>query len=303
MRVRRSGFTLLELLIVLTILAVLIALIVVGVQRVRESANRAVCANNIAQIGFGFKQHESFLGVFPDGGGHWTEGRAMCSDGSPAVTPNQTWGWAYQLLPYIGQQNLWAVSDSNKVAQTVVEMYFCPSRRLPCTVYSITSGLPDGPRGAIDYAGNGGNSTPVYPADNAYLFAPGPMKKNGTVVPRTNIVHINSPNIPDGLSSTILVGEREVNRKWLGNGQGYDENNGYIDGWDWDTIRWSHNVPVPDRFDDYPYSLQFGSAHIAGVNFLFADGTVRLIGYDVSLSTFQQLSDRDDGKVLDPTSY
>jgi prepilin-type N-terminal cleavage/methylation domain-containing protein len=290
-RPTRPAFTLIELLVVIAIIAVLIALLLPAVQQVRQSANRAHCLNNLKQIGLAFHAHHNARKYFPTGGWDWTTPPTYVN-GQPAAGAAQQAGWGFQILPYIEQDNVWrggqAATDRDRAlvaVAAVIPIYFCPARRGPMTVrYSHPDymGGVDAVHGLTDYAASNLDNTGV-----VRRFKPARIA-----------------DVTDGLSNTLLVGDRRLNLTLLGQPMA-DDNEGYSCGWNEDTMRLTSLRPAPDFHGDPSLhgGRLFGGSHPNLFNMVFGDGSTRSLTYAVSQPAFRALGDIADGQVVNPDEF
>ena len=95
-RKHRSGFTLLELLVVTAIVVALIGLLMPAVQSARESARLSACSGNLKQLAQAMLHHETSLGYFPSGG--W--GPDWLPAGDRSADSSQPGGWTFAVLPF-----------------------------------------------------------------------------------------------------------------------------------------------------------------------------------------------------------
>lgn len=138
---RPCGFTLVELLVVITIIGILIGLLLPAINSAREAGRRTTCQNNLHQLALAILQHETAKRYLPGAG--W--GYAWMGDPDRGSGIKQPGGWIYCILPFIDQANLAQVGSgladgdgSNnsakakallQVVTTPLAILHCPSRR------------------------------------------------------------------------------------------------------------------------------------------------------------------------------
>ena len=314
-RACRQGFTLVELLVVIAIIGVLIALLLPAVQKVRESAKQVECKNNLKQIGTAFLNHLSEHGYFPPGG-KTTGGPNFDQAGVPAFGKNQKGGWGYVILPYLEAGNTYrgggaptASECSKTVVKTPNKVFFCPSRRNPMVIdyhggISPSGFLTDmGLSGSAviqtalcDYAGSNDNNDDSHLSNGIVQMTWG--QTNGVDNWNNRVRHFD---VTTGLSNALVVGDKRLNLARLGQEE-QDDNQGYSVGFDQDTLRQTNKKPEWDYTMSGGYSdsghQEFGSSHFNGFNAVFADGSVHVISYNITVAVLIQLGDIKNGAPI-----
>ncbi len=319
----RHAFTLVELLVVITIIGILIGFLLPAVQGARESARRTQCINTLKQLSIAAILHENTHQAFPTAGWSWTLPREVRRDSednylAPEVLGKQSWGWRYQLLPFIEEQNIWDLENDFDIRSFKPPLVNCPSRR-PVTFYGGQNGGIPGIKATVlgDYVGNGGDTnesgnpklglTPepnckCYFQTGTIIWYQKGYQRNGSEL-RNSLVRLSV--ITDGTSHTMLFGEKYVNGLWTQGGS-WGDNAGWYVGRSWDSQRFIQYRPKHDSYlTDKPSNRvmgnqtynYFGSAHPTAFNCSMADGSVTSINYDINGRVLASICNRHDGQI------
>lgn len=306
------GFTILEVLVVLAILGVLVALLLPAVQSTREAARLSQCRNNLRQIGVATELHTDAWGHYP------TNGWGFRWVGMPdrGFGEEQPGGWIYNILPYIEHEPIRQAGSGEpfavqrqalaRIGLDTVADFQCPSRsqsRLgpvqPNVIPVNADWVPVVAKS--DYAicegdtltGTDGGPDDLAQGDSTMYPWPATDGTTGVSYLRSKV---RSSFITDGLTTTLLVGEKNISRDGYATALDPGNDQSMYSGVDWDVNRWTIEPPVADG--DYPQPTRFGSAHAAGCPVVFCDGHVSLISWHVDSQVFRNLGNREDGEPV-----
>lgn len=317
---KTNAFTLVELLVVITIIGILIALLLPAVQAAREAARKMQCQNNLKQLGLALHNYHSKFNCFPAAeqidadAAHANQQSSSCY-GHPIY---------FVLMPFIELDNLeaeydytleiagwrdWIQPDTgsnlgNAYKEKRLPVYQCPSH----------DQLEQYPALRTYYAVVGGKNQAAF-SGTGWVFTDGLFAINRW---------LRFADIPDGSSTTFALGEAVHRAHHEGTYVGPDSGSpqGMPDMW-WNgavcgigcpletqILGWGYrSTRHPVNSEWFPVSrsnrndLPYGSFHSGGTHFNFADGHVAFINDTIDLDVYQALSTVAGGEIISGNAY
>jgi len=254
-----NAFTLVELLVVLSIIGVLMSLLLAGVQASRESARRIKCANNLRNQILALQNFHSAFDHFPAG---------------QLLSGNTEYSWCFHALSFLEQASLkegfdpkksWNDARNLALAQTSLPIFRCPSARLKFD-------------GKTDYGGIIGSVLTNDLPPGVFEFSNGVMLEVGRVRPSA----IRLAEVTDGASHTLLAAESSDRDKgapgmWVSGFNCFSHDSGQISG---------------------PETGEILSLHPGGAYGGFADGRVQFLSKQTAIYVVGALCTRNGGEVV-----
>ncbi len=294
------GMSLLEMLVVISIMGVLAALLIPALMPARQAAARAQCQNNLRQISLALLSHAT---AAPISSCREVVLQPRTYDEAPATGERQAWGWAYQILPYIDQQNRWLNARDAVVRGSHIPLYLCPVQERRTLVFSGQ------PVGAMDYVGNAcsdcdlastspgngmGNGNGNGPPSS--LWMTGPDRQDGGFV-QAREEAVSSAGTPLAvLFLAVFVAEKQR----LTAPTACNDSTGWVSGYPevqgssivgHDVLFSGHEGSPAD--DERSEAIQCTSRaegpHVTGGNVLLGDGSVRLMSFGMDDSLWRAL--------------
>ncbi len=328
----RPAFTLIEVLVVIAIIGILVGMLVPAVQKVRQSAARVQCANNLKQMALACHSIVSVNRGFPPSRTIYVTSGAkagtLAQAGGAATNGH---GWGVNLLPYIEQKNLydsyqfypsakwgnWAWDVNQAVVSKPVEIYQCPATPMQNRTTVVSTSTPG-------FNTTNCNISPTSPGKAVYgdYFAPWSLTTTGlsgvgstkpALDPYGNFVPLAS--FTDGLSNTILFNECAGRPDYYIKGKRQASNSNMSNPYWWGPWA-SFNAYALQTYSadgtkqgtacsiNCNNSQGVYSFHSGGANFAFCDGSVRFISEGISALALMELFSRNGNEVVtDPNAY
>jgi prepilin-type N-terminal cleavage/methylation domain-containing protein/prepilin-type processing-associated H-X9-DG protein len=308
------GFTLVELLVVITIIGILIALLLPAVQAAREAARRIQCTNNVKQVALAFHMYQDANAIFPPGYGIMKD--PYGSGGFSGLE----WTWADRLFVYLEQPGAadaidWTVNAGGYLQKTwpalsaKITALLCPSD--PTNAQNVA--MSSGPGfGRTCYGGNFGLGCLECNIVGKSATRPS-LDATQRVV---GVLTFNSGNrfadVSDGTSNTALLGELILGTKGSYRGMhSYDESAvvmfNYTPNSSMPDLEMSctpavaleqpPNAPCTSAPKNKPLQT-VRSCHPGGANVGFCDGSVHFANDGTDLFVWQSIGTPAGGEAV-----